>query len=83
MTRAIVVTLALLLGSAPASAGRCLQEIATIDLGIQAAQLVLTDSDKAQIMKYRKEGEELHRAGRHREAEEVLAQAMEMLLHAH
>jgi hypothetical protein len=81
MMRAIIAMLALSLGTAPAFAHRCPQELAEIDEVLRTADLSYAVKDD--LMKYRKEAEDLHNAGKHREAEEALAKAIAFLEHAH
>jgi hypothetical protein len=73
--------LALSLAAAPAFASRCMQEIAALDAVLRAPDLPYYVKDE--LMKYRKQAEELHKAGKHPEAEEVLARAAAALEHAH
>jgi hypothetical protein len=61
----------------PVFARQCPQDMAAIDKALQTAQL--SASDKQKVMDLRKQGEELHEAGNHRESERVLDQAQKML----
>ena len=81
MTRAIIAMLTLSLASAPASAFRCPQGLAALDEVLRAPDLLYFVKD--QLTKYRNEAAELHNAGKHREAEEVLVKAAVVLEHAH
>jgi hypothetical protein len=51
--------------------------MAKIDAALKTANL--SASDKAQVQKYRKEGEALHNAGKHPESEATLAKAKAIL----
>jgi hypothetical protein len=77
MTRAFVVAFAFLLGTASAFASRCPQEMAKIDAALPTAQV--SDAEKARARQLRSQGEEHHRAGRHRESEQALDQAKAIL----
>lgn len=72
-----LVILALTFGTATAFARQCPQDMAKIDAALKTANL--SASDKAQVQKYRKEGEALHNAGKHPESEATLAKAKAIL----
>lgn len=77
MKRTIIVTFALALGLVPALARQCPKDMAKIDEAMKTAQL--SAADKADVEKYRKEGDELHKAGKHPESEAILAKAKDIL----
>jgi len=77
MKIAVLVALALLFGTAAASARQCPQDMSKIDAAMKTAQL--SPADKAQVQQLRKEGEELHKAGKHPESEATLAKAKAIL----
>ena len=69
---------ALLLGLAPAAiAGSCPMDMAAIDAAMPNAKL--SDSQKAEVMKLRAEGEALHKAGQHPQSMAKLAEAKKMM----
>jgi hypothetical protein len=72
-----LVALVLAFGAASAFARQCPQDMAKIDTALKTAQL--SPADKTQVEQYRKEGEELHNAGKHPESEAVLAKAKSIL----
>jgi hypothetical protein len=73
-----LVVLALALGfSTAASARQCPQDMAKIDAALKTAQL--SPSDKAEVEKLRKEGEQQHNAGNHPASEATLAKAKAIL----
>ena len=64
--------------SVPAFAHQCPSDMATIDEAL-AANPELSAEDLDMVKQLRAEGEELHNAGNHDEAVEVLAEAMALL----
>lgn len=77
MLRVIVTILALAFGAGSAYAFHCPQDMAKIDAAMKTAQL--SPADKAKVETYRKEGEALHKAGKHQESVDTLAKAMAIL----
>lgn len=67
----------LLLAAAPAFAGSCPMEMKAIDAALPKAKL--SDSQKAEVMKLRAEGESLHKSGQHAQSMAKLAEAKKML----
>ena len=76
--RAFALLAALSLFSATALARHCPADMKKIDEAL-AKKPTLTDAQAADVKKWRAEGEELHKAGKHPEAEASLAKAMEVL----
>jgi cytochrome c len=76
--RSIVVALALALASSTAFAFHCPKDMKAID-DAMAKNPKLTDQEKADVVKYRAEGETLHKAGKHQESVDTLAKAMKIL----
>lgn len=69
---------ALLAGAAPAAwAASCPMDMAAIDAAMPNAKL--SDSQKADVMKLRSEGEALHKAGQHPQSLAKLAEAKKIL----
>lgn len=66
-----------LLVASPAFANHCPMDMKQIDAALKTAQL--SDADKAEVMKLRKEGEALHNAGDHAKSVETLAKAKAIL----
>lgn len=77
MRFALLVTLALVIATGPAWARQCPRDMAKIDEALKTAQL--SASEKSDVEKFRKEGEELHKAGNHAESEATLAKAKAIL----
>lgn len=77
MKIALPAALMLALAAAPAFARQCPQDMAKIDAALKTAQL--SPADKTQVEQYRKQGEELHNAGKHPESEATLAKAKSIL----
>ena len=76
--RAFALLAALSLFSATALARHCPADMKKIDEAL-AKKPTLTDAQMADVKKWRAEGEELHKAGKHPESEATLAKAMEVL----
>ena len=76
--RSIVVALTLALGSSLALAHNCPNEWKKIDDAL-AKQPKLSNAQMAEVMKYRNEGEALHKAGKHTESMETLAKGKAIL----
>ena len=76
--RAFALLAALSLFSATALARHCPADMKKIDEAL-AKKPTLTDAQAADVKKWRAEGEELHKAGKHPESEATLAKAMEVL----
>lgn len=77
MNYAVIGALALSFASAPAFAFHCPKDMARIDAAMATASL--STEDKAAVERYRKEGEELHKAGKHQESVDTLTKAMAIL----
>ena len=75
--RSIVVATVLALASGAAFAFSCPKEMKAIDAALPTAKL--TDAQKADVTKYRAEGESLHKAGKHQESVDTLAKAKKIL----
>jgi hypothetical protein len=75
--RALLIALALSLSAAPAFAFHCPKDMAKIDAAMKTAKL--SSANKAAVLKYRKEGEKLHKAGKHQQSVDTLAKAMAVL----
>ena len=63
-----------------AFASHCPKDAKAIDHGLQASKVESTSA--AEIRTLRDKGMELHKAGKHRESEKILAEAMRKLLMA-
>jgi chaperonin cofactor prefoldin len=77
MLRVGIAVVALLFSAGYALASNCPKDMAKIDAAMKTAQL--SPADKSKVETYRKEGEALHKAGKHQEAVDTLAEAMEIL----
>lgn len=75
--RAIIVALALSISATSAFAMHCPQDMAKIDAVMKTAKL--SAADKAKVSDYRKQGEALHKAGKHKESVDTLSKAMAIL----
>lgn len=62
----------------PAFASSCPKYMAKVDEAL-AANPSLTAEQLAEVQQLRKDGEDLHNAGKHAESEEALEKAMEIL----
>ena len=76
--QAIALATALALASAGAFAMHCPKEMKSID-DAMAKNPKLTPAQMADVKKYRAEGEELHKAGKHKESVESLDKAKNIL----
>ena len=74
----VLATLLMSLAAAPAFANHCPKDAAAIDAYLSKAKV--SDTLKAEVMALRDKGMALHDAGKHEEAEAVLAEAMRKLL---
>jgi hypothetical protein len=72
---AVAVAIAL---TSPAFAFHCPKDMAEIDAAL-AKNPKLTSEQLAEVKKYRAEGEAYHKAGKHKEAVDSLAEAKEIL----
>jgi len=70
--------LALTLASATAFAMHCPADMRKIDAAM-ANNPSLTAEQKADVQRYRAEGEALHKAGKHQESVDTLAKALKIL----
>lgn len=61
----------------PAMAGQCPKDMKKIDAALKNAKL--SKDDMAKVKDLRQKGEELHKAGKHKESVESLAQAMKIM----
>ena len=77
MKRILSAAAALLFSSA-ALAFHCPADMKKIDEAM-AKNPKLTEAQMAEVKKYRAEGEELHKAGKHQESVDTLAKAMKIL----
>lgn len=77
MLRVIVAVLVLSFSAGSAFAFRCPADMAKIDAAMKTAKL--SAADKTQVATYRKEGEALHKAGKHQASVDTLAKAMAIL----
>ena len=77
MLRVIVAVLALSFGAGSAFAFHCPADMAKIDAAMKTTKL--SAADKTKVQAYRKEGETLHKAGKHQQSVDTLAKAMAML----
>jgi len=75
---ALIVAAALTVVAAPALAGRCPMDMKAIDKAL-AANPKLSEADMKEVKKLRAEGEEQHKAGKHKESETSLAKAKKIL----
>ena len=75
--RSIVIATALALASGAAFAFSCPKEMKAIDAALPTAKI--TAAQKADVAKYRSEGEALHKAGKHQESMDTLAKAKKIL----
>jgi hypothetical protein len=76
--RALALFSALAFASATALAFHCPADMKKIDEAL-AKNPTLTAEQAADVKKYRAEGEELHKAGKHQESLDTLAKAMAIL----
>ena len=75
--RTILVASLFALTSGVAYAGSCPKHIKAIDAAMPKA--TLSDAQKADVKKYRDEGESLHKAGNHADSLAALAKAEKIL----
>ena len=75
--RTILVASLFALTSGVAYASSCPKHIKAIDAAMPSAPL--SDAQKADVQKYRDEGESLHKAGKHSESLDALAKAEKIL----
>ena len=78
LRRTLPLAAALALVATPAFAFHCPQEMAKIDKAL-AAGPKLSQADLAKVKDLRAKGEELHKAGKHQESLDTLAQAETIL----
>jgi len=76
--RLIGVAAALMFATGSAFAFHCPQDMKKID-DAMAKNPPLTAAQAADVKKYRAEGEDLHKAGKHQESIDTLAKAMKIL----
>jgi len=74
----LTIAAAALLFSAGAWAFHCPADMKKIDEAL-AKNPKLTDTQMAEVKKYRADGETLHKAGKHQESVDTLAKAMKIL----
>jgi hypothetical protein len=77
MRLALLIALALLLGTFTAEARRCPQEISKINAALPNAKI--SAAQKAEVEKLRDEGQKLHAAGNHPASEAALDKAKAIL----
>ena len=75
--RTILVASLFALTSGVAYAGSCPKHMKAIDAALPAAKL--SDSQMADVKKYRADGETFHKAGKHADSLEALAKAEKIL----
>jgi hypothetical protein len=73
-----IIIAAIALSTLPAAARHCPKDAQAIDAAI--TKIKLADADKTKVLELKKQGLELHNAGKHADAEGVLAEAMRILL---
>lgn len=73
----VLVAACLTLASGAAFAFKCPADMKAIDAAMSKAKL--TDAQKAEVQKYRAEGETLHKAGKHQDSLDTLAKAKKIL----
>ena len=76
--RAVALVAALAFASASALAFHCPADMKKIDEAM-SKNPQLSAEDSANVKKWRAEGEELHKAGKHQESVDTLAKAMKVL----
>ena len=77
-TRSLIVALALAFASSTAFASSCPKHMKAIDAAL-AKDPKLSAEQKADVKKYRADGEKLHKEGKHSESMETLAKAEKIL----
>jgi hypothetical protein len=77
-TRNLVLAAALMLASGVAGASHCPKDMKKIDAAL-AANPSLSAAQLTEVKKRRADGEELHKAGKHKESEDTLEKAMNIL----
>ena len=77
LKKLIIAGVATLAFSVSAYASQCPGDMAKIDAAMTTAQL--SDTDKAEVMKLRAEGEQLHKSGSHPDSIATLAKAKAIL----
>lgn len=77
LAKPLLVAAAVALSATPALAFHCPSDMKKIDAAMPAAQLSQEQLSKVETL--RREGEELHKAGKHQEAVDKLGQAMKIL----
>jgi hypothetical protein len=77
LVSAAAALFAVALISSPASASQCPKDMKKIDAAMKKAKL--SKDDMAKVTSLRKKGEELHKAGKHKESVETLAEAMKIM----
>jgi hypothetical protein len=78
MKRALALGVSLLLAAGTALATHCPTDVKKIDEAL-AKNPKLSEAQMKSVKEQRNKGEELHKAGKHKEAEENLHKAMETL----
>jgi hypothetical protein len=73
-----LLALSLAFATSVAFAFQCPGDMKTIDEAL-AQNPEITAEQRAEVERYRAEGEELHKAGRHQESVDTLAKALEIL----
>jgi hypothetical protein len=77
-TRNLVLAATLMLVSGVAGASHCPKDMKKIDAAL-ATNPSLSAAQLAEVKKLRSEGEELHKAGKHKESEDALEKGMKIL----
>lgn len=78
MTRTLIVASLLALLAAPANAFQCPRDVAAVDAALAAGTGISAET-KTKVMELRNKGDEAHKAGRHQEAVDTLAEAKKLL----
>jgi len=78
MKRLLVTAVAVVALAGPAFANHCPKDMAAIDAAL-AKSPKLSDTQMSQVKKLRAEGEDLHKAGKHKESVETLQKAEDIL----
>lgn len=75
---AAVMVLLTVTFAAPALAFQCPADVAKVDAAL-AANTTLTAEQRAEVEKYRTDGDQLHQSGKHQDAVDTLAKAKVIL----
>ncbi len=79
MLKKVLIAAAVTVGlTAPALAGHCSKDAKAIDAAL--AKMSLMSDVKSKVMSLKDKGLALHKAGKHRQSEATLAEAMRLIL---